>query len=587
MVLQDGEIVGPYRITSQLGQGGMATVFKAYHPSLDRYVALKVLHPAFLEDKNFHARFAREAKLVARLEHPNIVPIYDYAEHEGRPYLVMKYIEGITLKARISNSPAGNDEVLRVLESVGSALSYAHKHGILHRDVKPSNVILSGDGQIYLADFGLARIAQSGETTLTSDMVIGTPQYISPEQALGKKDLDEGTDIYSFGVMMYEMTVGRVPFSADTPFSIIHDHIYTPLPLPSAVNPSVSADLERVLLKALAKDRVDRYPDVASFVAAFSQAWIAQTGNASTVLASTPDASTIPPGAASAQPPGEAVAPPKKRRIPKWAWIVLVVFLCSCCAFIFLATRQAQKQIPEAQQTANALLITMLPTNFAPTVQAVYETSMPMPPAVQSAQKDVNANPNDPQAHFNLAMAYSNAGMPVFAMREMNKSVDMGADNKEFLSKSANELIKSEYWLPASMMFLRLGQLVGMEGLDASQQDLFHEAVYKAAAGREYLFPDIIPLKDLEKVDGTLALIAQARYFSKQGDPDHARQALNVLQKIDPNLPELKLMTAESLILQKKAEEARRILRGLIDGADIPEWVKVEARQMLKDLPQQ
>ena len=185
MGFNPGEQVGPYRIIEQLGQGGMATVYKAYHASLDRYVALKVLHPAFLEDKNFHARFAREAKLVARLEHPNIVPIYDYAEHEGRPYLVMKYIEGITLKARITSSSPGNEEVLRVVEAVGAALSYAHKHGILHRDVKPSNVILSSDGQIYLADFGLARIAQSGETTLTSDMVIGTPQYISPEQALG------------------------------------------------------------------------------------------------------------------------------------------------------------------------------------------------------------------------------------------------------------------------------------------------------------------------------------------------------------------------------------------------------------------
>ena len=300
MAFNPGEQVGPYRIIEQLGQGGMATVYKAYHASLDRYVALKVLHPAFLEDKNFHARFSREAKLVARLEHPNIVPIYDYAEHEGRPYLVMKYIEGITLKARITSSSPGNEEVLRVVESVGAALSYAHKHGILHRDVKPSNVILSSDGQIYLADFGLARIAQSGETTLTSDMVIGTPQYISPEQALGKKDLDEGTDIYSFGVMMYEMVVGRVPFSADTPFSIIHDHIYTPLPLPSDVNPSVTAELERVLLKALAKERADRYPDIASFVAAFSQAWIAQTGYASTILTSSPDASTIPSGSCGA-----------------------------------------------------------------------------------------------------------------------------------------------------------------------------------------------------------------------------------------------------------------------------------------------
>jgi serine/threonine-protein kinase len=255
MPFPSGLQVGPYRIMEQLGQGGMATVYKAYHASLDRYIALKVLHQAFMEDPNFLARFQREARLVARLEHSNIVPIYDYAEHEGQPYLVMKYIEGETLKARLQHGPLNATEVQNVVEAVGAALAYAHRQGILHRDIKPSNVILSKDGGIYLADFGLARIAQSGESTLTTDMILGTPQYISPEQAMAKKDLDEGTDIYSFGVMLYEMTVGRVPFSADTPFSVIHDHIYAPLPMPSSVNPKISADLERVLLKALAKDR--------------------------------------------------------------------------------------------------------------------------------------------------------------------------------------------------------------------------------------------------------------------------------------------------------------------------------------------
>ena len=588
MSFNPGEQVGPYRIIDQLGQGGMATVYKAYHAALDRYVALKVLHPAFLEDKNFHARFAREAKLVAKLDHPNIVPIYDYAEHEGRPYLVMKYIEGVTLKAHLGNGKPSSDEILNVLEAVGSALAYAHKHGILHRDVKPSNVILSNEGQIYLADFGLARIAQSGETTLTSDMVIGTPQYISPEQALGKKDLDEGTDIYSFGVMMYEMTVGRVPFSADTPFSIIHDHIYTPLPLPSSVNPSISPDVERVLLKALAKDRIDRYADVPAFVDAFSKAWMAQSIDTSTILSSAPDASTLPPGALSKVQTAEGeIKGGKKRRIPRWAWIVSVVFLCFCCGFLFLASRQARKQIPDAQQTANALVITMLPTNYAPTVKAAYETSMPIPSVVQSAKREVESNPDDPQAQFNLAMAYADAGMPVFAMQEMHKSVEMGANNQEFLSKSANELIRAEYWLPASMMYLKLAQLVGMDGLDQMQKDLFHEAVYKSAGEHEYLFPDIISFNDLKQVDEILALIAQERYFYNHGKLDQAREAISALQKIDPNIPEYNLMNADFLTQQKKFEDARRVLRELIDNSETPEWVKVEAREMLKALPQQ
>src|SRR5574340_606061 len=159
-----GENVGPYRIIEQLGQGGMATVYKAYHAALDRYVALKALHPAFGEDPNFLARFQREARLVAKLEHPNVVPVYDYAEHEGRPYLVMKYIEGDTLKARLTSGPLSAEEINKVVESVGAALGYAHKQGVLHRDINPSNVLLANDGQIYLADFGLARIAQAGES---------------------------------------------------------------------------------------------------------------------------------------------------------------------------------------------------------------------------------------------------------------------------------------------------------------------------------------------------------------------------------------------------------------------------------------
>jgi serine/threonine protein kinase len=602
MSFNPGEQVGPYRVIEQLGQGGMATVFKAYHPALDRYVALKVLHLAFLEDKNFHARFSREAKLVAKLEHPNIVPIYDYAEHEGRPYLVMKYIEGITLKARISNSQPGNEEILRIVEAVGDALSYAHKHGILHRDVKPSNVILSSDGQIYLADFGLARIAQSGETTLTSDMVIGTPQYISPEQALGKKDLDEGTDIYSFGVMIYEMTVGRVPFSADTPFSIIHDHIYTPLPLPTTVNPSISADLERVLLKALAKDRADRYPDVSALVDAFKRAWIGQTGYASTVSAPSPEALTIPPVSRdSGQAPLDAASqqgaldkaegesgsqpPKKKRKFPRWAWITLVLVICFCCIFVFLATRQRQKQIPDAQKTANALVMTLLPTNFSPTVQAAMETSMPVPGPVQNARKAVDKNPEDAQAHFDLAMAYAEADMPRFAMEEVKKTAEMSSQNKEFLSQAAEELVKHEYWMPAVLMYLRLGQLTGMDGLTPQQRDSLHEAVFIAASGKDYQFPVVVPMDELQNLDKSLSLVAQTLYSSSRGESAKAIKAYDQLVKISPDIPEVKLIDAEVAFSQQKNDTARQLLNDLINDQAVPLWVKQYAQALISQMP--
>src|SRR5258708_9717035 len=152
-----GENIGPYRIIEQLGQGGMATVYKAYHASLRRFVALKVLHPAFNEDKGFASRFQREARVVAKLEHPHIVPVYDYAEHENRPYLVMKFIEGNTLKARLDQGPLSSDEIADMVDAVGSALAYAHKQGILHRDIKPSTVLLSFDGRIDSVVSVLAR----------------------------------------------------------------------------------------------------------------------------------------------------------------------------------------------------------------------------------------------------------------------------------------------------------------------------------------------------------------------------------------------------------------------------------------------
>lgn len=277
MAFTIGNTIGPYRIVDQIGQGGMATVFKAYHANLDRYVAFKVLHPAFKEDPTFLERFKREAQIVAKLEHPAIVPVYDYADYENAPYLVMKFVEGETLKARLKRQPLTLEETLEMLEVVAGGLSYAHEQGILHRDIKPSNIILDQRGTPYITDFGLARIAQAGESTLSQDMMLGTPQYISPEQAKGIRDLTPGTDIYSLGVLLYEIVVGRVPFNADTPYAIVHDHIYKPLPLPGKINPEVPPEIERVLLKALSKEPADRYASAPALEAAFRQA-VQETG---------------------------------------------------------------------------------------------------------------------------------------------------------------------------------------------------------------------------------------------------------------------------------------------------------------------
>lgn len=266
MTWRSGEQIGAYRLEQQLGQGGMATVYKAYHTQLDRHVAIKVMHQNFLDDASFTARFQREAQIVARLSHPHIVPVYDYDQHEGLPFLVMKYIPGVTLKRRLIKNPPTLPEVLDVIKAVGSALDYAHGQNVLHRDIKPSNIVLDQDEVPYLTDFGLARLVTSGESTMSADMLLGTPHYISPEQARGKKDLDGRTDIYSLGIVLYELLVGHVPYTGDTPYSIIHDHIYTPLPRPSKINPEIPPAVEDVLYKALAKQPEDRYATVGALV---------------------------------------------------------------------------------------------------------------------------------------------------------------------------------------------------------------------------------------------------------------------------------------------------------------------------------
>ena len=456
MTLKLGETVGSYRVVSQLGQGGMATVYKAYHANLDRYVAIKVLHPAFKEDTTFLARFQREARVLARLDHPNIVPIFDFAEHEGQPYLVMKYVEGQTLKGRLSHGPATPYETLSVVDAVGSALAYAHQQGVLHRDIKPSNVIITGGAQYYLSDFGLARIASAGESTLSQDTMLGTPNYISPEQAQGLTALDQRTDIYSFGVVLYELIVGRVPFSGDTPFSVIHDHIYSPLPLPSAINPGVTEPLERFLLKALAKNRDDRFPDVSAMVAAFHQAGgdqlpgaaarhagvapadpggepnlVANTLAMSSPLVAGPPAAPVvqapanAPASTGTSPAGGAKTVAKPRSSAgrlNWQMVggVAAILVCLALAGLLLAGRLARESRAQGTETAQAELTSVVPpTDLAATVAAT------APDDVSNGQATVAADPNSIDGHLHLGRAYYMAGQTEAAVVEYDKAAEL------------------------------------------------------------------------------------------------------------------------------------------------------------------
>ena len=269
-----GQSLGRYHILEQLGEGGMATVYKAFDTRLERDVAVKVIRvdqfaPAVLE--RILKRFEREAKALARLTHPNIVHINDYGEQDGIPYLVMDYLPGGTLKQRLGK-PIPWQEAARLLIPVAEALEYAHEHGIVHRDVKPSNILLTEKGQPMLTDFGIAKILESEETAeLTgTGMGVGTPEYMAPEQS-SSKIVDQRADIYSLGIVLYEMVTGRKPFIAETPLAVLIKQASEPLPRPRQYVPDLPEAVEKVLIKALAKKPEDRYQSMGDFANAMER----------------------------------------------------------------------------------------------------------------------------------------------------------------------------------------------------------------------------------------------------------------------------------------------------------------------------
>jgi serine/threonine protein kinase len=593
MPFAEGENIGPYRIIEQLGQGGMATVYKAYHAALDRYVALKVLHPAFHEDPNFAARFQREARVVAKLEHPSIVPVYDYAEQESRPFLVMKYIQGETLKARLSRGPLSAAEITQVVDAVGSALAYAHKQGILHRDIKPSNVLIQDDGNMYLADFGLARIAQAGESTLSSDSIMGTPQYISPEQARGDKDLDAGTDIYSFAVMLYEMVVGQVPFNADTPFSIIHDHIYTPLPLPHSINKQVPESVERVLLKALAKERADRYEDIPALVAAFKAAWetagIPMQGTALTLPAITARQEKKA-GAAHGPDAGKTVkSKESSKKSSRWPLVLAGLLLTACFVALFLSVRQVRlnrfaNRVPEANATQ--VEVVLPPVEPTKTEREPQPPATPeVPPAVQEALRVADANPGDPFAQLDLALAYWDAGMQRSTYETLNQAAELAGGNREFLVEAGNQFHGRQAWIASSAMYLRFIKAAGPNGEVPDEiRNKFHEAVFMAAPQPELevTYPLI---EEILKVDQPIGLVAQSRHAYYNGRLEDGRVFLNQVKRLKPEFLEAFLLEGEYAMIENRHEEARLILQPLVADLDVPAWIRIMAEDFLNRIP--
>lgn len=284
-----GRKLGDYELVSILASGGMARIYKGFDSRLDRVAAVKVLMKELLEsDDTLTERFEREAKAIARLEHPNIVPVYQFKEQDGYFFIAMKYVEGEDLADQLARMRGENRlmdvrRVFHIMEQVAAALDYAHRHDIVHRDVKPSNVLIDRDDHVYLTDFGLALWQSVNKTMGTA---FGTPRYISPEQALASEKSVPQSDIYSLAVMMYEILTGDMLFRADTPMQIALYHINEPPPKPRSVNPDIPEAAENEILKALSKAPQKRHKSASEFINALKAAYADQLNSS---------AASIPP----------------------------------------------------------------------------------------------------------------------------------------------------------------------------------------------------------------------------------------------------------------------------------------------------
>ena len=349
-----GTTIGKYKILEKLGRGGMAEVYKGYQENLDRYVAIKLMHAFLVAEQDFLQRFQREAKAMAAMKHPNIVGIYDFDLYgENTYYLVMEYISGGTLKEKLEALAKDNErlplaEAVRIAREVADALAYAHRRNMIHRDIKPANIMMDEEtDRAILTDFGIVKMigAQSMAYTATGAL-IGTPAYMSPEQALGQSG-DERADIYSMGVLLFQMVTGQLPFQADTPLAVVMKHVNDPTPMPVSFNPNIPESLQIIILKAMSKIPEDRFQTAAELATALrtvdltgARATAQPTAVSPTHIADhdTPVAAQTVPAQTAATPAtdtGTAAIAPKKRS--PWLYVGMVALLAAIAAGAFFS----------------------------------------------------------------------------------------------------------------------------------------------------------------------------------------------------------------------------------------------------------
>jgi len=407
--------IGRYQIEQELGRGGMAVVYLAQDPAIKRRVAIKVLPRQFTFDPQFRERFQREAEIIAALEHPFIVPIYDFGQHDDQPFLVMRLMPGGSLVNRLKTGPLPLPETAAILERVGAALDRAHIQGIIHRDLKPGNILFDQYGEAFLADFGIARLSESHHTLTGTAGVVGTPAYMSPEQASGETGLDGRSDGYALGVIAFQMLTGQTPYQADTPLKLMFKHVTEPVPDILTVQPDLPAACAEVMARALAKKPADRFATAGQLTAALAA--ITRHTTELPILVANPlpppnpaaghppvdptvesptPAKTAPPPANTTPTVATPVAPvsPPVRRNRAWGGIagLLAVGVIALLGAIFWAVNGSRQPAPGATPASQ---MSAAPATALPTATKT-STTRPPAPAVISDTLAMTPRPTEP-----------------------------------------------------------------------------------------------------------------------------------------------------------------------------------------------
>ena len=312
-----GRRFGAYEILEELGSGGMGKVYRARNVTLERVVALKTLAPAFSADQEFVQRFLKEARVAARLNHPNVVQIYDFGSVGGIQYLAMEFVDGESLGARLARGRLAEREAIRVVRQAAKALAVAHEAGIVHRDIKPDNLMLTSRGDLKLVDLGIAKRVDEDQGLTQTGQAVGTPNYISPEQIRGSKDIDARADVYSLGATFYHLVTGHAPYKGTSGALVMSMHLTQPLPDPRQYEPGLSEGLCRVLRKSMAKSRGERYPSMESLdrdlhfleIGEMPEADEPEATGIATLVDSGPPAVRPPRPAPAGPPPASGLSP--------------------------------------------------------------------------------------------------------------------------------------------------------------------------------------------------------------------------------------------------------------------------------------